>query len=175
MIACLTCSFLLSLTFVFSFTLGWSFLWSVCLCVVLWLHLKLGSLCLCQFVFMLSFLLLLLCISVCVRVDAVVMCVQLVTIQCFCARTLRVTSCLRMTTPLLLFLNTSCFLLLLNGLWFLISLMSSLKVNIWWPFYIRCLQKVFGHIKKFMDVIASNQVEALDILILFKTHSVCQT
>lgn len=133
-IACLTCSFLLSLTFVFSFTLGWSFCDLCVLCVVLWLNLKLGSLCLCQFVFMLSFLLLL-CISVCVRVDAVVMCVQLVTIQCFCARTLRVTSCLRMTTPLLLFLNTSCFLLLLNGLcsnWFsfLISLMSSLKVNI---------------------------------------------
>lgn len=44
---------------------------------------------------------------------------------------------------------------LFNWFSFLISLMSSLKVNIWWPFYILCPQKVFGHIKKCMDVIAS--------------------
>lgn len=50
--------------------------------------------------------------------------------------------------------------------WFssLISLMSiSLKVNIWWLFYILCPQKEFGHTKKCKDVTAlgykiSNQV-----------------
>lgn len=37
---------------------------------------------------------------------------------------------------------------------FLITLSINLKVNIWWPFYLLCPPKVFGHTKKCLDVIA---------------------